>query len=423
MSSTTKCPAPERLRLLLEGVANDDLQTELTAHLDSCLDCRRALEEMASSGETMAAMARNLKVESPAPDTPLQEIIHKLQDDPHLAETVTNLGQGEAPSLDFLQPSQKPGHLGRFGEFEILEVVGRGGMGVVMKAHDEKLQRIVAIKAMAPQLATSATARRRFQREAHSAAAVSHDHIVTIHEINEADGLPYIVMQYVGGESLQQRLDRVGPLELTEILRIGMQTASGLAAAHAQGLIHRDIKPANILLENGIARVKITDFGLARAVDDASVTQSGVIAGTPMFMAPEQAAGTPVDHRADLFSLGSVLYALCTGHPPFRATGTMAVLKRVMEDTPRPMRDVNPEIPDWLCDIVAKLHAKKPEDRFQSAREVAELLGQHLAHLQQPSQVAMLRAWNRRRRQHGNAAGTESLSSDSSCLWRSSRFT
>src|SRR5205823_2188910 len=165
--------------------------------------------------------------------------------------------------------------------------------------------------------------------------------------------------------------------------------ADGLAAAHRQGLVHRDIKPANILLENGVERVKITDFGLARAIDDASVTQSGVIAGTPMFMAPEQAAGEPVDHRADLFSLGSVLYAMCTGHPPFRASGTMAVLKRVIEDTSRPIRAINSDIPQWLCDIIAKLHAKNPTDRFQSAKELADLLGQHLAHLQQPSVVPM----------------------------------
>src|SRR5262249_16179853 len=188
---------------------------------------------------------------------------------------------------------------------------------------------------------------------------------------------------------LQERIDRAGPLEIKEILRIGMQTALGLAAAHAQGLIHRDIKPANILLENGVERVKLTDFGLARAIDDASVTQSGVIAGTPLFMSPEQAAGGAVDYRSDLFSLGSVLYTMCTGHAPFRASGTMAVMKRVIEDTPRPVRELNPEIPDWLEAIIAKLHAKKPEDRFQSAKEVAELLEQHLAHLQQPSQGPM----------------------------------
>jgi serine/threonine protein kinase len=168
------------------------------------------------------------------------------------------------------------------------------------------------------------------------------------------------------------------------ILRVGMQAARGLAAAHAQGIVHRDIKPANILLENGIERVKITDFGLARAVDDASITQSGVIAGTPLYMSPEQANGEAVDPRSDLFSLGSVLYALCTGHPPFRADSTARVLLRVASDTPRPVRELNPDIPDWLEAIIAKLLAKKREERFQEARDVADLLEQHLAHLQQP---------------------------------------
>src|SRR5262249_21141076 len=154
---------------------------------------------------------------------------------------------------------------GRLGHYDVLEVVGRGGMGVVLRAFDEKLHRVAAIKVMAAQLATSATARRRFGREAQAQAAVSHDHVVAIHAVEEADGLPYLVMQYVAGASLQERLDRGGPLELHEILRIAMQTAAGLAAAHAQGLIHRDVKPANILLENGVERVKLTDFGLARA--------------------------------------------------------------------------------------------------------------------------------------------------------------
>src|SRR5262249_29409220 len=151
----------------------------------------------------------------------------------------------------------------------------------------------------------------RFTREAQAAAAVSHDHIVTIHAVEEASGLPYLVMQLVAGMSLQERLDREGPMELPEILRIGLQTASGLAAAHAQGLVHRDIKPANILLENGVERVKITDFGLARAAADASLTQEGVVAGTPHYMSPEQARGEAIDQRSDLFSLGSVLYAMC----------------------------------------------------------------------------------------------------------------
>src|SRR5262249_6394784 len=151
----------------------------------------------------------------------------------------------------------------------------------------------------------------------------------------EEQPIPYLVMEYVPGETLQQKLDRVGPLEVPEVLRLGQQIARGLAAAHENGVIHRDIKPSNILLQQGAeVRVKITDFGLARAAPDASLTQSGVIAGTPMYMAPEQTLCETVDHRADLFSFGSVLYTMCSGRPPFRAPHSMAVLKRVAEDTP-----------------------------------------------------------------------------------------
>ena len=298
-------------------------------------------------------------------------------------------GDAAVPVPDFLSPSQKPDSLGRLDHYEILEVVGRGGMGVVLKGFDEKLRRVVAIKVLAPELAASGTARQRFTREARAAAAVSHDHVVTIHAVEEDHRPPYLVMQFIDGVSLQAKLDGGGPPGLREILRIGLQTAEGLAAAHRQGLVHRDVKPANILLENGVERVKLTDFGLARAADDASLTQSGVIAGTPLYMSPEQAAGEPVDHRSDLFSLGSVLYALCTGRPPFRAGGTLAVLKRVTDDAPRPIAELNPEIPGWLCDLIARLHAKNPADRFPSAQAVADLLRQHLAHLQQPNEVAM----------------------------------
>jgi hypothetical protein len=294
-----------------------------------------------------------------------------------------------AESLDFLAPSDKLGSLGRLDHYEIVEVVGRGGMGLVLKAFDEKLHRVVAVKVMAPQLATSATARKRFAREARAAAAIRNEHVVNIHAVEDFGPLPYLVMEYITGPSLQDRLDKNGALQVAEILRIGMQAALGLAAAHAQGLIHRDVKPSNILLENGVERVKITDFGLARAVDDASLTQSGTVAGTPQYMAPEQARGEAVDHRADLFSLGSVLYAMCTGRAPFRASGTMAVLKRVCEDEPRSIREVAPETPEWLIAIIAKLQTKAPADRFQSAGEIAELLGKYLAHIQQPALIQL----------------------------------
>lgn len=285
-------------------------------------------------------------------------------------------------TIDFLKPSDRPGSLGRLDHYDVMEVVGRGGMGIVLRAFDEKLHRVVALKVMAYEVAGSAAARKRFSREAKAAAAVVHDHIVPIHAIEESGPTPYLVMQFIEGQSLQQKIDAEGSLELKEVLRIGMQIASGLAAAHKQGLVHRDIKPSNILLENGVQRVKITDFGLARAVDDASVSQSGIVAGTPQYMSPEQADGQAVDHRSDLFSLGSVMYAMCTGRPPFRAASTVATLKRVCEDTPRPIRELNPDMPEWLADIIVALHAKRPDERFQSAKDVAVALEQQLAAVQ-----------------------------------------
>ena len=280
--------------------------------------------------------------------------------------------------LGFLLPSARADSLGRLGHYEVLQVLGKGGFGIVLRAFDDDLQRVVALKVLFPQLATTSPPRKRFLREARAAAGVHHENIVQIHAVQDQP-TPYLVMEYVNGETLQQRLDRDGPLELMEVLRIGQLVTRGLAAAHVQGLIHRDIKPGNILLGSDLEqRVKITDFGLARTADDASLTQSGFIAGTPMYMAPEQAQGETLDQRADLFSFGSVLYVMCAGRPPFRASSTVAVLKRVVDDTPRPIREIIPEVPQRLVEIIAKLHAKDPEDRFQSAKEVADLLERYL---------------------------------------------
>ncbi len=290
-------------------------------------------------------------------------------------------GDDVESALSVLQPSEKPGSLGRLAQFEVLEVLGNGGFGTVVKAFDEKLHRFVAIKLMSPLLAVTRAPRRRFVREARTAAAVRHENVIAIYAV-EDEPIPYIVMDYIGGRTLQQKIDAIGPLELPDLLKIGGQIAAGVAAAHAMGLIHRDIKPGNILLEHSVERVRITDFGLARAADDASITQSGFVAGTPMFMAPEQAQGEPVDQRADLFSLGSVLYTMCSGRPPFRAANTLAVLKRVVEDTPRPIREIIPEIPEWLCELISVLHAKNPADRSKSAQDVADVFANRLAEVQ-----------------------------------------
>ncbi len=289
--------------------------------------------------------------------------------------------ENAAADLSFLAPSSEAGSLGRLDHYEVLEVVGHGGTGVVLRARDTKLLRVVALKVLAPSLAASDFARQRFVREARAAAAVRDDHIVAIHGVCEDGPVPYLVMEFIDGCSLESLIRRSGPLEVKEILRIGIQIANGLAAAQKKGLIHRDVKPANILLEDGLRRVKLTDFGLARDAD-ASLTQIGFIAGTPLYMAPEQAAGEPIDARCDLFSLGSVLYEMCTGRPAFRAANTVAVIRRVCDDMPRPIREVNPDIPDALCRIIEQLHAKKPADRPASAAEVADSLTSLLASLQ-----------------------------------------
>jgi serine/threonine protein kinase len=388
MNPRSRCPEVSELFRLLEGSLPES--AELMSHLETCEQCQRRLHELAAGDQTWDALSDRLKSGS------LNEPNRVTHAAPELAGVIEALKRHESPTAEsapelspdlpdgFLAPPTDASHIGRLGDFDVLEEVGRGAMGVVLRGFDRKLHRPVAIKVMSPQLASSALARRRFVREGHSAAAVCHEHVVTIYEVGEHAGLPYLVMQYVSGKTLQQRLDQGGPFRTIEILRIGMQAAAGLAAAHAQGLVHRDIKPANLLLENGVERVKLTDFGLARAVDDASITQSGIITGTPQFMAPEQARGEPVDARADLFSLGCVLYTLATARPPFRASSTLGVLKRICEDEPRPIRQLNPDIPDWLADIVSKLLAKNPADRFPSASALSTLLSECLAHMQQP---------------------------------------
>jgi serine/threonine-protein kinase len=366
-SPPTVCD-PERLRLLAGDRLPPDEISAVEEHLDQCASCRETLDRLVHEDHWLGDVRRAL-------DGNLTGVFEP--------------GAKSCESLDFLAPSDWPDSLGRLGCYEVKGVLGRGGMGIVLKAFDPGLSRNVAIKVLSASLASCGAARRRFLREARAAAAVVHEHVVSVYAVVETAGLPFLVMEYVTGRSLQDRLEKNGPLSLPEILRIGMQTAAGLAAAHAQGLVHRDVKPANILLENGVERVRLSDFGLARAAADAAVTQSGVVAGTPHYMSPEQARGETADHRADLFSLGSTLYAMCAGHPPFRAESPLAVLRRVSDDDPRPLREINPEIPTWLESIIATLHQKDPTKRYPSALTVADLLARCLAHVQAPLEVPL----------------------------------
>ena len=193
-------------------------------------------------------------------------------------------------------------------------------------------------------------------------------------------------MALVDGRSLQEHVARDGILEIKDVVRIAIQVAAGLEAAHQQGLIHRDIKPANILMEKDVSRIMITDFGLARAVDDVVMTQSGCLAGTPNYMSPEQVRGTRLNHRTDLFSLGSLMYFMATGHEPFRAESAFAVIHKVTSGQHSTARSINPDVPEVLNRIINRLLEKDPADRFRSADELQQTLTRLLAHLQDPDQ-------------------------------------
>jgi len=300
------------------------------------------------------------------------------------SESANVESQKTAVTLDFIESSERTDALGQLDHYEILRKLGQGGMGVVYKALDSKLDRVVAVKILAPQVADRAVARKRFLREARSAAAITDPHVVAIYSVNEQHAKPYLVMEYVEGITLDELVQRRGKLGVDEIVRIGAQIARGLEAAHAQGLMHRDIKPQNVLLEDRTQRVKIADFGLARAVDDTSLTKTGTTAGTPQFIAPEQGLGHRVDHRSDLFSLGSVLYMMCVGHSPFHADSVFGTIRSVCEDAPPSLADIAPSIPSWLVSVIDQLLQKNPDDRFQSARAVAHVLERGPSALQDP---------------------------------------
>ncbi|AWM41124.1 Serine/threonine-protein kinase PknB [Gemmata obscuriglobus] len=389
VTTTTECPPLSELQRLMHGRCTEARSSALCDHVGACPDCQKRLDSLTGSGTDLAEHLREATQETPAQNSAYWRALRDAEDELRRTAFFATGGLADTPApendlkLEFLQPPDKADQLGKLAQFEIVRVVGRGGMGVVLQAYDPSLDRNVAIKVIDPQLANNEVARQRFCREARAAAAVTHDNLVAVHQVNEDEpsGLPYLVMQLIQGESLEQRIKRGGKLSAGEVARLGMQAAAGLAAAHAGGLIHRDIKPGNILLEAPVDRVKLTDFGLARAAEDVKLTRTGFVAGSPLYMAPEQARGEPVDTRADLFSLGTVLYEAATGVAPFDAKTPLAVLRRVSDETQMPLVRINPDIPKWLSDAVDRLLQKEPAERFQSAAEVAEVFAEGLAEM------------------------------------------
>ncbi len=255
-------------------------------------------------------------------------------------------------------------------QYAIEGEIGRGGMGVVYRARDEKLKRPVAIKVLPPELAFRPDIRTRFLREAETAARLSHPHIVPIHSVGEVENTVYFVMGLVEGESLGVRIKRRGRLSIEEARRVMKEAADALAAAHQQGVIHRDVKPDNILLEGTRGRVMVTDFGIAKALsaEGGTLTEAGVAIGTPAFMSPEQASGeSEVDGRSDIYSLGVVAYQMISGELPFQAPSVPALLMKQITETPPSVDRKRPETPKELSQIVMRCLEKDPEDRWPTA--------------------------------------------------------
>lgn len=376
-SAGQPCASGQRLSELLSGTLENVAADQLTVHLDSCPDCCQRLEALAGEAADWQSARRSLQTTTLGTGA---SVARAAVSSPSLDPPVTSSGLHEVAWVRSLLKPSPDSELGCLGTYLIRGVIGYGGMGVVLQGWDTDLARPLAIKLLAPHLASSGAARQRFLREARAAAVIVHPSVTPIYSVNADPVVPYLVMPLIAGGNLQQRIDREGALDLDTALQIGLQLAEGLAAAHAQGLIHRDIKPANLLLEEGGHRVLISDFGLARALDDLSMSVSGMIVGTPPYMSPEQARGESITPASDLFSLGSVLYTVATGRAPYRADSTLAILRQIGERRPTPLCEINEQMPAWFGRLVDGLMQSDAADRPASAAEVARLIRGCLNH-------------------------------------------
>ena len=316
-----------------------------------------------------------------APRSPLTET---LVFSPSMDQAKDLPTAGAGPTAAFVNDANSDVLPTTIGGYKVLATIGRGAMGQVYLAEDDRLDRRVAIKVMHPSRASDPASCQRFIRESRATAAVEHPHVVTIHQVGEhrqggeQSGLPYIVMQCLHGETLGTYRAKVGRVPLPETLRIGREIAEGLAAAHRRGLIHRDIKPENIILEEPAREVKIIDFGLVCDLGDdpsrAPVTVEGAVLGTPAYMAPERISDRPVDARADLFGLGVMLYELLADRLPFTGTSMMAMLASIAHGSPTPLRSAAPDVPDDVSKLVMQMIAHDPADRPATAQAVADTI-------------------------------------------------
>ncbi|MFK8112973.1 MAG: serine/threonine-protein kinase, partial [Rubripirellula sp.] len=390
---STRCPDTDSLREILQGDISSGDSEAILQHLLECDRCIKQADEISLSDPLIQTIRSRPGLEAFGweSDSELRKSViergMQLGDDtltaldPTLAVDPAGT-DGDSVStdqateirrrlnLDFLAPADHPAELGRLGDFRIVEVLGRGGMGVVFKANDTTLDRIVALKIMVPDLNVTDALKQRFLREAKSMAAVEHGNVVEVYRVGEESGVPYVAMKYLRGQTLRSLVNQKGRLTEREIARIGRETADGLAAVHACGLIHRDLKPDNLWIEKS-GTVKILDFGLAAADDDMNLTQSGMLVGTPAYMSPEQALSLELDARSDLFSFGSTLYLAACGKPAFDGKRPTALLMAVAKGEFEPVAQVCPDMDTELASVLSRLMALERDERYENANEVA----------------------------------------------------
>ncbi len=399
--SVTLAPLPCDKILLgqyLDSKLPAQAQAALEEHLNSCQGCRVWLESVAADVEFWRTATEALDASNaPQISRPLAELsleaLAAVQPEFNGLDTRIQFGEVDTESTlsqsemlkRWLDPSPREDGLGRIAKYEVLGIVGQGGMGLVLKAFDTELTRFVAIKTLAHHVTARPDARLRLAREARAAAGLRHPNIVSIFAFETWRDMPFIVMPLVEGGTLQQYATRQ-KLSTEQVVTTGLQIASALAALHAVGIVHRDLKPSNILLQDGLEHVLLSDFGLARFDGDLAITQSDALAGTPFFMSPEQALGKPLDVRSDLFSFGSVLYWLCTGRYPFRGDSNYETMAKLVHSEVDLGELARSETPAYLQRLILRLLAKDPAERWESANEVSHLLRSVLAHYRSPEE-------------------------------------
>jgi eukaryotic-like serine/threonine-protein kinase len=416
MADPNTCPTRDDLQQMVLGQLTDADADAIQLHLDRCRNCLNALQDCVASDELLDAVQASRPADCEPTKTMFLPIgwIRDAVSTWVRSHDRTQTGQKAWPPsmadvTSLLGPGRSEGVIGRIGDFDVLRVLGAGGMAVVFEAEDTQLKRRVALKLMRPAIAATPGAKERFLREARSAAALKHPNVMTIHQVGMCGETPFMALELLRGETLENYLTRKGRLSVDEVVRIGREIALGLAAAHARDLLHRDIKPANIWLEDSetpsrkpaalddlrcsdsapaqieasqgatgaccAGRVKILDFGLAKTwTNESGISYQGLLIGTPAYMSPEQLAGGAVDPRMDLFSLGCLMYRMAIGKPPFGGADLLSVLRALALEEPAPVRAINPQIPKALSDLIGELLSKSPDQRPPSAQVVADRL-------------------------------------------------